>query len=129
MPGSAASVIASHRGPLAARGAAATMTAAMRVIEQRRTFVHTHFVTDGERLPSDRVREIERGVLPVLRALGIVFGIHLAPPTPPGGIEIVLECIPAEPEMRRIEQTLTRVLAPIPVRPPVTGVAQVTAPE
>ena len=96
MPGSAASVIASHRGPLAARGAAATMTAAMRVIEQRRTFVHTHFVTDGERLPSDRVREIERGVLPVLRALGIVFGIHLAPPTPPGGIEIVLECIPAE---------------------------------
>jgi len=87
------------------------MKAAMRVIEQRRTFVHTHFVTDGERLPRDRVREIERGVLPALRELGIVFGIHLAPPTPPGGIEVVVECIPAEPEIRRIKQTL----APMPV--------------
>jgi hypothetical protein len=100
----------------------------MKVLERRRSLVHTHFVTDGQRLPTDRVREIERGVVPVLRELGIVFGIHLAPPTPPGGIEIVLECIPAEPEMRRIEETLTRAIAPIPTRPPVT-VARVSGDE
>jgi hypothetical protein len=92
----------------------------MRIVARRRTFVHTHFVTDGQRLPTDRVREIERGIAPVLRELGIVFGVHLAPPDPPGGIEIVLECIPAHPELARIEDALARVVEPIPVRPPVT---------
>jgi hypothetical protein len=94
----------------------------MRIVERRRTFIHTHFVTDGRRLPSARVREIERGITPVLRELGIVFGVHLAPPSPPGGIEVVVECIPGEAEMTRIEEALRRIVEPIPVRPPTTVV-------
>ena len=97
----------------------------MRILERRYTFIHTHFVTDGQRLPGERVREIERGIVPVLRRLGIVVGVHLAPPAPPGGIEVVLECIPAARELQRIAEALGALLEPIPRRPPVTSVTHV----
>lgn len=90
----------------------------MKVIEHWRDLVHTHFVTDGLRLTTERVREIERGFVPVLRASGIVVGIHFAEPRRPGGIRIVLECQPRGAELERLERELGRIIAPIPVRPP-----------
>ncbi len=104
------------------------MLGGMRILDLRRTFIHTHFVTDARRLPSERVREIERGIVPVLRQLGIVVGVHLAPGTPPGGIEIVLECIPAARELERIERSLRELVRPIPIRPPTTQAVVADAP-
>jgi hypothetical protein len=80
--------------------------------------VHTHFVTDGLRLPTERLREIERGFLPAVRRTGILVGIHFArPPTDPG-VRIVLECQPARPDLEELQRELERVVAPIPVKPP-----------
>jgi hypothetical protein len=60
----------------------------MQIIDRWQDLVHTHFVTDAVRLPSARVREIERGFLPVLRAAGVVFGIHFAHAPRDKGIRI-----------------------------------------
>jgi hypothetical protein len=99
----------------------------MRILEEWQTFIHTHFQTDGQQLPSERVREIEQAALPLLRQLGIVFGIHLerAPGDP--GIRIVLECRPSEKNLEVIRRALAETLRRIPPRPPTTVVR--SAPE
>src|ERR671923_260579 len=48
----------------------------MNIIDRRHTWLHTHFLTDCERLPPHRMREIESQITPVLRNLGIVYDIH-----------------------------------------------------
>jgi len=95
----------------------------MKIVDRWEDLVHTHFVTDGVRLPSERLREIERAFLPILRAAGIVFGIHFARAKDDPGVRIVLECQPAREGADRLQRELSRIIAPIPVRPPtVTGV-------
>ena len=88
----------------------------------------THFVTDGQQLPTERVREIERGITPTLRDLGIVFGIHLERERSDPGIRIVLECRPNDREMKLIERRLTEIIAAIPRRPPTTTTHAANAP-
>jgi hypothetical protein len=100
----------------------------MKILRVYESWIHTHFVTDGQRLPTGRVREIERGVTPTLRELGIVFGIHLERERSDPGIRIVLECRPNDREMTLIRRRLTEIIAPIPRRPPIT-VARVADPE
>lgn len=102
----------------------------MKILRVYESWIHTHFVTDGQQLPTDRVREIERGITPTLRELGIVFGIHLERERSDPGIRVVLECRPNERELKLIKRRLTEVIAPIPRRPPTTTVhvADVTRP-
>jgi hypothetical protein len=90
----------------------------MKIVDRWQDLVHTHFVTDAVRLPAERVREIERGFLPVLRAAGVVFGIHLAHAGHERGIRIVLECQPRAKELERLQSELARIIEPIPIRPP-----------
>jgi hypothetical protein len=92
----------------------------MKITDVYESWIHTHFVTDGQKLPTERVREIERGLAPLLRELGIVFGIHFERERFDPGIRLVLECRPSQPELARIRHRLTEILGPIPVRPPVT---------
>lgn len=100
----------------------------MTILRVYESWIHTHFVTDGQRLPSDRVREIERGITPALRELGIVFGIHLERERSDPGIRVVLECRPNERDMTLIRRRLAEIIASIPRRPPTT-VAHVADPE
>jgi hypothetical protein len=100
----------------------------MTILRVYESWIHTHFVTDGQRLPSDRVREIERGLTPMLRELGIVFGIHLARERSDPGIRVVLECRPHERDMTLIRRRLAAIIAPIPKSPPTT-VARAADPE
>jgi hypothetical protein len=94
----------------------------MQIVDRWQDLVHTHFVTDAQRLSTERVREIERGFLPVLRAAGVVFGIHLAHARRDQGIRIVLECQPRGKDLERLQRELARIIEPIPIRPPtVTG--------
>ena len=95
----------------------------MKILDRWQDLVHTHFVTDAVRLPSERVREIERGFLPVLRASGVVFGIHLAHARHDKGIRIVLECQPRGKELERLQAELARIIEPIPIRPPIARAA------
>lgn len=100
----------------------------MTILRVHESWIHTHFVTDGQRLPSARVREIERGMTPTLRELGIVFGIHLERERSDPGIRVVLECRPTQRDMTMIRQRLAEIIAPIPRRPPTT-LAHVAEPE
>lgn len=94
----------------------------MRILRVFENWIHTHFITDADQLPTERVREIERGIVPLLRELGIVYGIHLEREPSDPGIRIVLECRPAEAEREKIQRRLAEVVAPIPRRPPATTV-------
>ena len=89
----------------------------MRILDEWETFIHTHFQTDGEQLPSERVREIERALVPTLRELGIVYGFHLERSPSDPGIRVVVECRPGKRELQIIRQKLADTLRPIPRRP------------
>lgn len=92
----------------------------MKILEIQESWIHTHFLTDAERLASASVRAIERGIAPVLRSLGIVFGVHLERDPRDPGIRVVLECRPGPRELAKIRSRLEELLAPIPQRPPIT---------
>jgi hypothetical protein len=92
------------------------------ILRRERVFVHTHFATDCEYLPDDRARELRKHMERVLDELGIVFGIHFAASRTERGLRIVLECIPAAPEMERIEKELSEAVKDIPCRPRRTQV-------
>jgi hypothetical protein len=79
--------------------------------------LHTHFLTDGERLPPHRMREIESQIIPVLRNLGIVYDIHYDAQRDDPGVRIVLECIPLPNTLELIQLELTRIVQPIPAKP------------
>jgi hypothetical protein len=89
----------------------------MLILERRHTWLHTHFLTDCERLPPHRMREIESQLVPVLRNLRIVYDIHFDAHRDDPGVRIVLECIPLRNTLELIELELKRIVQPIPARP------------
>ena len=89
----------------------------MNILERRHTWLHTHFLTDCERLPPHRMQEIERQIIPVLRNLGIVYDIHFYAHRQDPGVRIVLECIPFPNTLELIQLELTHIVQPIPAKP------------
>ena len=89
----------------------------MNILERRHTWLHSHFLTDCERLPTHRMREIQRQIIPVLRRLGIVYDIHFDAHRDDPGVRIVLECIPLPNTLELIHIELQRIVRPIPSRP------------
>ena len=92
----------------------------MKIIDRWQDLVHTHFVTDAVRLPTERTREIEQAFAPALRKNGIMFGIHFAHASHEPGIRVVLECQPVRSVLESLEHELARVIERIPTRPPIT---------
>lgn len=90
----------------------------MKIVDRWEDLVHTHFVTDGVRLPPERLRQIERAFLPILKADGIVVGIHFARAKDDPGVRIVLECQPGRDDRDRLQRELSKIVEPIPIRPP-----------
>ncbi|HXH14402.1 MAG TPA: hypothetical protein VNP04_32140 [Alphaproteobacteria bacterium] len=97
--------------------ALSTFFNAMKILERRHTWLHTHFLTDCERLPPHRMREIEEQIVPVLRQFGIVYDIHFDAHRDDPGVRIVLECIPLPNTLELIQLELARIVQPIPARP------------
>jgi hypothetical protein len=89
----------------------------MNILERRHTWLHTHFLTDCERLPSHRMREIESQIIPVLRNLGIVYDVHFDAYRDDPGVRIILECIPLPNTLELIQLELKRIVQPIPAKP------------
>ena len=89
----------------------------MNVLERRQTWLHTHVLTDCERLPPHRMREIESQIIPVLRNLGIVYDIHFDAYRDDPGVRIILECIPLPNTLELIQLELKRIVQPIPAKP------------
>ncbi len=93
----------------------------MKILERRFTFIHTHFLTDCEKLPAEVGRELQRKMERYLRARGIVYGIHFEERRSEKGLRIVLECIPLPDSLEEIQNHLQELVRPIPRRPrPVT---------
>jgi len=89
----------------------------MKILDRRHTWLHTHFLTDCERLPLHRMREIESQIIPLLRQLGIVYDIHYDAHRDDPGVRIILECLPLANTLELIQIELQRIIQPIPARP------------
>jgi len=89
----------------------------MKILDRRHTWLHTHFLTNCERLPPHRMRDIESQIIPVLRSLGIVYDIHFDAYRDDPGVRIVLECIPLPNTLELIQLELRRIVQPIPSKP------------
>ncbi len=89
----------------------------MRILERRFSFIHTHFLTDCEKLPAELGRELRREMERFLREKGIVYGIHFEEARHERGLRIVLECVPLPKVLDEVEQHLRKLVKPIPKRP------------
>jgi hypothetical protein len=89
----------------------------MDILECRKTWLHTYFVTDCVRLSVAQGRDIEAAILPVLRQHHIVYGICFVESRHDPGIRIILECIPLRRVLDSIEEALRCIVAPIPAKP------------
>ena len=89
----------------------------MKIVRRHETWVHTHFITDCERLTKRDMRRIEKEMAALLRQLRIVYGIHFREPEKDEGIHVVLECIPQDDYLEAIEARLKEIIEPIPKKP------------
>ncbi len=92
----------------------------MKILSCEELWIHTHFLTDCTSLPEFRMREIVKEMTPVLRELGIVFGIHFTQVREERTCRIVLECIPFARTLDHIQRRLQKVIRDIPAHPAVT---------
>ncbi len=90
----------------------------MRILKRSETWIHTHFLTNGQSLTPAQQRLIKTEMESFLRAEGIVFGIHLEEAGSEEGLKIVLECIPLPTVRERIQAHLERLVRDIPARKP-----------
>lgn len=94
----------------------------MKILGREEGWIHTHFLTDCVRLSSQRMRDIKKEMLPMLRQLGIAYGLHFTQLRDERTCRIVLECIPFAATLDRIQQHLQDVVRGLPSRPPTTRV-------
>ncbi len=94
----------------------------MKILRKQTLWIHTHFLTDGERISLEQEKEIRREMNRVLAENHIVFGIHFESRPDERGVRIVLECIPLPQAMENIARELARLLEPIPAKPSQTKV-------
>jgi len=94
----------------------------MKVVGREETWIHTHFLTDCTRLSAERMREIKQPMIPFLRDLGIVYGMHFTQLRDERTCRIVLECIPFSQILDRIQQKLQEIVRDIPAHPPTANV-------
>ena len=91
----------------------------MKILGREELWIHTHFLTDCTRLSAARMREVVTAMLPSLRELGIVYGLHFTQVEDERTCRIVLECIPFAKTLALIQQQLQEVVREIPARPAV----------
>jgi hypothetical protein len=89
----------------------------MKILGREEGWSHTHFLTDCVCLSSQRMRDIEKEMLPMLRQQGIAYGLHITQLRDERTCRIVLECIPFAAALDRIQQHLQDVVREIPSRP------------
>ncbi len=105
----------------------------MKIVEERETWLYTHFIVDSFYITEPERRQISTRVEPALMQLGIQYGMtYVIAPSKHRAI-IVLECIPFDSVKVVVKQLINDVIADFPVRHPeqrnvVTNIT-VAAPE
>ena len=87
------------------------------MVDVRETWIHTHFLTDAQRISVHHTRFIKKETEKFLRTLGIVFGIHFREFKGEKGVRIVLECRPFPQDLDKIKNYLENLIKDIPSRP------------
>jgi hypothetical protein len=91
----------------------------MVIREERRTFIHTCFTTDGRHLGEAQARTLRLGMIAALRDLHLWADVRLESGEDEG-LEIVLTCQPAEGDLRVLRAKLAKLLEPLPAARPET---------
>ncbi len=89
---------------------------AMKIVDVRETWIHTHFTADSwEILPEERFK-IDMRVEPELRRLGIQYGLHYERKPQAEEYTIVLECIPFPKTRDYIRELIDETIKDFPAR-------------
>jgi aspartate carbamoyltransferase catalytic subunit len=92
----------------------------MQIVDAYECSVHTHYLTDGERMRTADVQAVERAMKELLASLDIVYPLRIRSDKEQGKLHLVLECRPMKRDAERIQKRLAEVLAPLPIRPATT---------
>jgi hypothetical protein len=93
---------------------------AMQIVDSYECSVHTHYLTDGERMRTADLQAVEREMKELLTSLGILYPLRIRSDKERGKLHRVLECRPIKREAERIQKRLAELLAPLPIRPVTT---------
>ena len=88
----------------------------MKVIEERRTWIHTHFVTDSFYITAQEQRTVSIRVEPELKQMGIQYGLHYKNAPSEHRAIIVLECLPFDHITDGIKQLINETIEEFPNR-------------
>ena len=90
----------------------------MKIIEERETWVHTHFIVDSYFITEQERRQISINVEPELMRLGIQYGLtYNIAPSKHRAI-IILECIPFDNVKTMVKELIDEEIKDFPVRHP-----------
>ncbi|MYB95294.1 hypothetical protein F4054_19025 [Candidatus Poribacteria bacterium] len=90
----------------------------MKVVEERKAWIHTHFVVDSFYITAQECRQISISVEPELMQLGLQYGLtYNIAPSKHRAI-IILECVPFDSVKAVIKQLIDDVIKDFPVRVP-----------
>ena len=92
----------------------------MQIVDTYECSVHTHYLTDGERMRIVDVQAVERAMKDLLASLDIVHPLRIRSDKERGMLHLVLECRPIKREAAQIQRRLAELLAPLPIRPATT---------
>jgi hypothetical protein len=88
----------------------------MKVIEERRTWIHTHFVIDSFYITAQEQRTVSMRVEPELKQMGIQYGLHYKNAPSEHHAIIVLECLPFDHITDAIKQLIDETIEKFPSR-------------
>jgi hypothetical protein len=88
----------------------------MKIVEERETWIHTHFVVDSFYITPQEQRLVSLRVEPELKQMGIQYGLHYKNAPSQHQAVIVLECLPFDPIKARIKHLINETIQEFPSR-------------
>ena len=90
----------------------------MKIVEQKETWIHTHYIADSYFITEQERREVTIYVEPQLIALGIQYGLDYNIAPSKHRAIIILECIPFDSVKTLVREFIDEVIKDFPVRHP-----------
>jgi hypothetical protein len=88
----------------------------MKLIDERETWIHTHFVADSAFITPKERNLISMRVVPEIKQMGLQYGLHYQETLNGEHAIIVLECIPFEYIKEAIKKLINETIKEFPSR-------------
>ena len=88
----------------------------MKIIDERETWLHTHFIVDSAFITSKKRNLISMRVEPEIKQMGIQYGLHYEGTLNREHAIIVFECIPFEHIKQEIKKLINETIKDFPCR-------------